>query len=74
MLEEDAPPGSRIIPGFFVIGIKVVETANKIFNAPSVGQKYSDAEKYNLVHDSTNVRQISVRLLIADAATMGYAV
>ncbi len=74
VLEEDVPPGSNIISGSFVIAIKDVEIDNPLFKARYVSHVHRDAEKHNLVHDSTNVRQSSVRLLIALAAIMGFDV
>ena len=72
VLEEDVPPGSNIISGSFTIAIKDVETEKPIFKARFVAHGHRDAGKHDLVHDSTNVRQCSVRLLIAFAAIMGF--
>ncbi len=72
VLEEDVPPGSKIISGSFVIAVKDVETDKPIFKARSIAHGHRDAGKHNLVHDSTNVRQSSIRMLIAPAAIMGF--
>ena len=74
VLEEDVPPGSNIISGSFVITSKDVETEKPIFKARFVAHGHRDAEKHNLVHDSTNVSQSSVRLLIELATIMGFDV
>ena len=71
VLKEDVPPGSNIISGSFVIAIRDVETDKPLFKARFVAHGHRDAEKHNLVHDSTNVHQSSV-LLIALAVIMGF--
>ena len=72
VLGKDVPPGSNIISGSFVIAFKDVETYNPILKARLVAHGHRDMEKHNLVHDSNNVRQSSVLLLIALAAIMGF--
>ena len=74
VLEEDAPSGSNIFSVSFVFAIKDVETDKPIFKARFVAHGHRDAEKHNLVHDSNNFRQSSVRLLMALAAIMGFDV
>ncbi len=74
LLKEDVKHGSYIISGSFLIAVKDVETENPIFKARFVAHGHHDAEKQNLVHDSTKGRQSSVRLLIALAAIMGFDV
>ncbi len=74
VLEEDEPPRSNITSGSFVIASKDVETDKPIFNARFVVHVYRDAKKNNLIDDSANVRQSSVRILIATAAIMGFDV
>ena len=68
VLEEDVPPGLNIISGSFVIAIKELYTEKPIFKAQFAARDHHDAEKHNLVLDSTNVHQNYVRLLIALAA------
>ncbi len=57
-----------------MIAIKDVETDRPIFKARIVAHGHLDAEKHNLVHDSTNFREISVQSLIALAAIKGFDV
>ena len=57
-----------------MIAIKDLEADNPIFKVRFVAHRHRDAEKHNLVHDSTNVRQSSVRIVIALAAIMGFEV
>ncbi len=51
-----------------------MEKDNPIFKARFVAHCHRDGEKTSHVHDSTIVRQSSVRLLIALAAIMGFHV
>ncbi len=73
-LEEDLPPGTKIITGSLVIAVKDVKADKPIFKARFVAHVHRDAEKHNLVHDSTNVRQSFVRLLIPFSANTGFNV
>jgi len=70
-IKGDVPSGSNIISVSFAISIKDVEKDNPIFKSRFAAHGNREAEKNNLVHDSTNVRQSSVRLLIALAAILG---
>ncbi len=70
--EEDVPKGANVNTGSFVVTIKDVETENPIFKARFMAHGNRDSERDQLVHDSTTARQISVRLLIAMAAIMGF--
>ncbi len=72
ILEEYVPPVSNLISGSFLIAVKDVGTDRRLFKARSIAQGHRNSEKHNLVHNSTNVRQSSVRLLIAFAAIMGF--
>ncbi len=71
---KDVPSGANMITGSFVVTIKDVETENPIFKARFVAHGNRDSEKGQLVHDSTTARQISVRLLLAMSAIMGFYV
>ncbi len=51
-----------------------MEIGKPIFKEQFVAHGIRDAIKHNLVHDSTNVRQISVRVPIALAAIMRFDV
>ncbi len=72
VLEEDVREDADMITGSFIATIKDVETDNPIFKARFVAHGNRDSEKDELVHDSTTARQISVRLLVAMAAIMGF--
>ncbi len=72
VLEEDVREGADMITGSFIATTKDVETDNPIFKSRFVAHGNRDSEKDELVHDSTTARQISVRLLVAMAAIMGF--
>lgn len=71
---EDIPPSSNLITGSFVITIKDVETDSPIFKARFVAHGNRDRDKDTLLHDSTTVRNSSVRMLIVLAEVMGFNV
>lgn len=70
--KEDVPKGANILGGRFVLAIKNADTAEEIYKARFVVQGHTDVEKNLLVHNSTNLRQSSVRLLVALAAVFGF--
>lgn len=55
----------------FVLAIKDLRTGNEIYKARFVVQGYTDVEKNKLVHACFNVRQQTIRILIALAAIFG---
>ncbi len=73
-IEEDIPPGSNNISESLLVAVKDKKTDIPLFKARFVAYCHFDAEKHNLVHDSTNVRQNSTRLLIALDAITGFDV
>lgn len=73
-LKEDIPEGSNILTGRFVLCIKNVNIDQELYMARFVVQGQKDKEKKFIVHDSTNLRQSSTRLLVAIAAIFGFRI
>ena len=65
VLEEDDPKSANVITGSFVVTVKDVEIENPIFKPSFVAHGNRDAEKDQLVYDSTTARQSSARLQVA---------
>ncbi len=74
VLEEDVPKDANMITGSFFVTFEDVETEKPTFKARFVAHGNRDSDKDQFVHDSTTVRQSSVRLLVAIAAIMGFDV
>ncbi len=72
VLREDVPAGANVMGGRFVLAIKNVGTGEEVYKARFVVQGHTDAEKNLLVHNSTNLKQSSVRILVALAAIFGF--
>lgn len=65
VFKEDVPKDANILGGSFVLAVKEVGTNKELFKARFVVQGHTDSEKNLLVHTSTNIRQESIRILIA---------
>ncbi len=74
VLKKDIQLGSNIASGSFVIAIKDLKTGKLIFKARFAAHRHRDAEEHYPIHDSTNVRQSSVRLLITLVAIIEFHV
>lgn len=70
--KEDVPPGANVLGGRFVLAIKNADTSDEVYKARFVVQGHTVIEKNLLVHNSTNLRQGSVRVLVAFAAIFGF--
>lgn len=70
--KEDVPHDANVLGGRFVLAIKNALTAEEVYKARFVVQGHTDIEKNLLVHNSTKLRQSSVRLLVAIAAIFGF--
>lgn len=70
--KEDVPAGANVLGGRFVLTIKNVETAEEAYKARFVVQGHTDIENNLLVHNSTNLRQSSIRTLVAIVAIFGF--
>lgn len=69
---EDVPTGANILGGRFILAIKNVNTDEEVYKARFVVQGHTDIEKNLLVHNNTNLRQSSVRVLVEIAAVFGF--
>lgn len=69
---EDVPKDANIMGSRFVLAIKNVGSGEEVYKARFVVQGHTDAEKDALVHTSSNLRQYSVRMLIAIATVFGF--
>lgn len=74
LLKDELPKDSNIINGRFVMDIKDVETNEPDYKERFVAQRHRDREKSVLIHNSTTVRQISIRLLLILAAIFGFRI
>lgn len=69
---EEVLEGANILGGRFGLAIKNVEIADEVYKARFVVQGHTYVEKNLLVHNSTNLRQSSVPILVAIAAIFGF--
>ena len=70
----DVPSDANVLGGRFVLAIKNIGTKEELYKARFVVQGHTDAEKNILVHNSTNLRQASIRTLTAVAAIFGFRI
>lgn len=74
VFREEVPDNANILGGRFVLAIKNKDTAQELFKARFVVQGHLDKEKSVMVHNSTNLRQSSIRTITALAAIFGFRV
>lgn len=74
ILKENVPENANILGGRFVLAIKDKDTGKEVYKARYVAQGYKDMEKQYLVHNSSNLKQNSVRLLLSLAALFGFRI
>ena len=72
--KKDVPCDANVLGGRFVLSIKNKDTQEEAYKARFVVQGHTDAEKNLLVHSSPNLKQSSIRLLLAQAATFGFQI
>jgi hypothetical protein len=72
--KQDIPKDANNLHGRFVLTIKNIGTESETYKARYVVQGHRDKEKGYLVHNSTTVRQNSVRLILSTAATFGFCI
>ena len=72
VIKEEVPSDANVISGRFVMAIKDVETDRPYFKARFVAQGHKDRDKPSLLHNTTTVRQSSIRVLLALAAIFGF--
>ena len=71
---EELPPSANVSGGRFVLAVKNPGTDKEVYKARFVVRGHTDSEKDMLIHNSTTLRQASVRLLIALAAMFGFRI
>lgn len=71
VFKEDFPENANILGGRFVHAIKNLNTEEEVHKARFVVQGHTDLKNL-LVHHSTNLRQNSIRVLVAIAAIFGF--
>lgn len=74
VLEEDIPQDANVMTGGFVVTIKDVETNSPIFKARYVIHGNKDLEKDELVHNSSTLRQYSMRMIITLCDIFGFKI
>ena len=70
--QQSLPQDANILGGRFVLSIKDHGTPQEKLKARYVVQGHTDADKNVLVHNTTTLRQASVRLVVSIAAILGY--
>ena len=72
--KRDMPTGANVLGGRFVLDIKNFGSKDEKARARFVVQGHRDKEKDFLVHNTTSLRQRSVRIIVTFAAVKGYRV
>lgn len=71
---EEAGEKRNIVPSMYVFAIKHKESGKDVLRARFVVSGHRDREKNSLVHNSTNLKQSSIRTIIALATILGFDV
>jgi hypothetical protein len=71
LVSRSGEKNPNIVPGRFVLAIKNPGTDKEFLKARFVLGGHRDLEKRSIVHNSTTIKQSSVRLLLALTATLG---
>ena len=74
VLQEDLPENANIIPSRFVLAIKNGENNKEVHKARFVLGGHRDKEKRTIVHNSTTLKQSSIRILLAMASIFGFKI
>lgn len=74
VVREEVPDGANILGGRMVLSIKNKGSDEEVFKARFVVQGHRDKEKNLLIHQSTILRQSSLRTVTALAAIFGFRV
>ena len=74
VLEEELPPNPNIIPCRFVLAIKHSDTGETKHKARFVLGGHRDKDKNSIVHNTVNIKQSSIRLIMALATILGFDV
>ena len=71
---RDEDPNVHVMKGRFVLALKHVGTEQEVAKARFVVQGFSDPRKTKMLHNATNLRQDSARLVMALAAIFGFRI
>lgn len=74
VLKEDVSDNANVRGGRSVLAIKDKGSENKVYKARYVTQGHKDVEKPFLVHNSSNIKQNSVRLSLSLVALFGFRI
>ena len=74
VMQEEMDPNSNIVPSRFVLALKHSETGEVKFKARFVLGGHRDKAKSSIVHNTVNLKQSSIRLLMAMATILGFDV
>ena len=72
VLREEIGQNPNIVPSRYVLAIKHSETGETKMKARFVLGGHRDRDKHTVVHNSTNAKQSSIRLLVALATMLGF--
>ena len=72
VLRADTERTANIIPSRFVLAIKTSDDGTEVYKARFVLGGHRDKEKSSLVHNATNLRASSIRMLVALATAFGF--
>lgn len=72
VFRRDIGPNPNIVPSRYVLAIKHSENGDTKLKARFVLGGHRDKEKHSFVHNSVNVKQSSVRILVALATILGF--
>lgn len=72
VMKDEVPDDANILGARFVLALKYTEKESPVFKARFVVQGHRDREKAALLHESTNMRQTSIKVLTAISAVFGF--
>ena len=72
MSRNEIPDNANVLNGRFVLTIKDSGTKSEVWKARYVVQGHKDKMKRSFVHDTSNARQFSIKLLVGIAALFGF--
>ena len=74
VLEEEAGPNPNLIPSRYVLAIKHSSNGSTVYKARLVLGGHGDKEKRSAVHNTYNLKQSSIRLILALVTILGFDV
>ena len=74
VLEEEAGPNPNLMPSRYVLAIKHSSDGSTVYKARLVLVGHRDREKWSVIHNTYNLKQSSIRLILALATILGFDV